>query len=948
MDAHPATLLHYLRRFARALPSAGALHEASDAALLGRFVADHDERAFAALVERHGPLVFQVCHRVLGDVHDTEDAFQAVFLVLARKAAMVRPREALPAWLHGVARRVALKARSQRARRNRAVELLDPGPPDTRPEPPAELAVRERLGIVDEELARLANVYRLPVMLCCLEGRSLDEAARQLGWTPGSVKGRLERGRVRLRDRLTRRGLTLSAALSAAAATRGAAVAAASRLSAAAVSAALSLGVRDGGVSAASAALAADTLRDMALARLRTLAGVVLATCLLATAIVVYRANGSGQETPPEAPPEAASVVLDEPLLPIKEAFKQPLPAFDPLDADAPVEVGGQVLDPDGKPCPGAKLYLGYSVRSFTRGFDVRQPAYAVRATSDENGRFRFSFTRAELNARWLDDSHPTVAAIAAGHGPGWVELNWKERTLPLNVRLSRAVPVEGRILDENRRPVADAKVVVVDVTRDSPEVAKQRLANVLNPNAWSSSTWRGPLPEQTDVVTDADGRFRLAGLGSDHVVRLGLEGPAVGNANFDVIARTVDAAARVYGAKFEHVAFPARTIRGVVRDQATGQPVPGVKVSAQWHRLTAVTDQDGTYELSGCVKAKEYFLFAQPPAGQPYFAGALRVADDAVQPWVQADMPLLRGIPIEGRVTDRATAKPPATAIVWYHPLRPNAHAAKLTTGAKTPSSAAIRPDGSFTLVVLPGPGAVCAAASPRYAYAMGTVDEGELAARFPEPIEREQDGHLCIAGPTQRMSLCVENCHALRLINPSEPTSPGFVDLAVTPARPLRGMVFGPDGEPLSGVRVIGASPLGDEILPSASFAVTGVGPAQTRDVVFQHPERSLGKLLSVRNGALEPLLVQLDSSASILGRVVNQRGQAVPDITVLLQPSDGGAEVRVQTDQGGGFRANVAAGTSYAVSILAPHGLVKRANAIATERGRSRHLGAIMLAD
>src|SRR4051812_22237936 len=131
----------------RRLAARFEMHGASDAALLGRFIADRDEAAFAALVDRHGGLVLRVCRRILGDVHDAEDAFQATFLVLARRAAVVQPREALAAWPHGVARRVALKARGARARRLREAGPLLGQLAEARPDPLDDLSARELLAV---------------------------------------------------------------------------------------------------------------------------------------------------------------------------------------------------------------------------------------------------------------------------------------------------------------------------------------------------------------------------------------------------------------------------------------------------------------------------------------------------------------------------------------------------------------------------------------------------------------------------------------------------------------------------------------------------------------------------------------------------------------------------------------------------------------------------------
>jgi RNA polymerase sigma factor (sigma-70 family) len=180
----------------------------TDQQLLQRFVATREEPAFAALVERHGPMALAVCRSVLGHAQDAEDVCQATFLALARNAASVRKPNSLAHWLHGVARRLALRARAARTRRDdqRDVKRSATTPLD-------ELTGRELQRILHEELAHLPESYRLPLILCYLEGQTRDEAARQLGWSVTTVKGRVDRGRDLLRRRLQRRGLEPGLAL---------------------------------------------------------------------------------------------------------------------------------------------------------------------------------------------------------------------------------------------------------------------------------------------------------------------------------------------------------------------------------------------------------------------------------------------------------------------------------------------------------------------------------------------------------------------------------------------------------------------------------------------------------------------------------------------------------------------------------------------------------------
>lgn len=342
MPAPSAAVLHHLSR----LRLSAGLQTAPDAVLLERFIRLRDEASFAALVARHGPMVRRLCRRLLGDEHAAEDAFQAAFLALARNAHSIRRPESLTAWLYGVARRSALKARSSRARRRlspaAASELADP-----RPDPLAELSAREVLAVLEEEVERLPEVYRLPVILCCLEGKSQEEVARQLGWTCGSVKGRLERGRKRLHERLARRGLVLSAALAAAEAARGPAGAVAAEVMKSTLRAALRAEP-----TAAVAALADVGAAGMAFGKLKLalLAAAVLAlsgVCALAyqqRAAPLPQAEKPDAPKPPDKPAEA----------PRTDRFGDPLPngAIARLGAMRfyhGSQVDRVVLSPDGK-----------------------------------------------------------------------------------------------------------------------------------------------------------------------------------------------------------------------------------------------------------------------------------------------------------------------------------------------------------------------------------------------------------------------------------------------------------------------------------------------------------------------------------------------------------------------------------------------------------------------
>jgi RNA polymerase sigma factor (sigma-70 family) len=382
-----------------------------DADLLRRFARQGDAAAFEQLVERHAGLVWGVCRRVLPGEADCEDAFQATFLALVRQAASLDPRRPLGAWLHTVAVRAARKANARSLRQPAAVTADRPTPGDVAD----AVGGRELLRAVDEEINRLPAALRGPVVLCCLEGRTRDEAAEALGCSVAAVKSRLERGRVRLRRQLRRRGIELPAAFLVLTLTGGRVRAA---LRGKAVQSAL--GAAPPAIAALVPAAAAPLASRLAVAALSL---IVAGTIGLGSFAGADPAQDAGRNA--DAPPAVAA----------RRAEPEPPP--DPTRA----VVEGIVVDEAAKPVAGA---------------EVRVPGHAIAtATTAADGRFRVILDGplaryTTIHVRGSDGAKMAVARTDPFDDDAVVRAR---------IVLKRAATIRVQVVNGENTPVADAAV---------------------------------------------------------------------------------------------------------------------------------------------------------------------------------------------------------------------------------------------------------------------------------------------------------------------------------------------------------------------------------------------------------------------------------------------------------------------------------------------------------
>ena len=515
----------------------------SDRQLLERFTAQQDatgEAAFAALVTRHGPMVLDVCRQLVGDAHHAEDAFQAVFLVLARKARSIRDPDLLANWLYGVALRTARCTKLQLARRRmqEAAGAMRRSGPGSTPvmqqmaEPPEKPVIdRELAEALHNEIDRLAGPFRLPIVLCYFEGLTLEEAAQRLRCPPGTVGSRLARARDKLRRGLTRRGVVLpTAAITAALAPRSASASITSFLCDVTTRAAMSFTAESstsGARSASATAVAHEVLRSMLVTKLKLVALAFLLVGAVAGLVAQVRGHQAGQ-----------------PDLQERQAGK---PDLHPVaaradDADAKPGSGrmfvvGRVFDPQGKPVPGASVMVYARSMIFRPGTSAERlyPKELGRASSDVTGRFRVDVPRTSSSRH---DGFGAVA-LAPGFGVAWIDLDPDDDQPPADITLRPEQVIHGRLFDLQGQPALDVKLSVAAIRRVLPTASNLPFENFEGPAfAWTHPDDLPGWPRP--AITGADGRFILHGVGPGLRVYLSMVDPRFAS---EVIEINTDAA---------------------------------------------------------------------------------------------------------------------------------------------------------------------------------------------------------------------------------------------------------------------------------------------------------------------------------------------------------------------------------------------------------------------
>ncbi len=522
----------------RQLFRGGCVAHQTDEQLLARFLEHRDELAFEALVARHGAMVKGVARKLLIDSGDLDDVFQAVFLVLATKAEALHAGQALGSWLYRVTARVSARANASARKRTEAAKQF------ARKLDRAGQPVREdeRTLHLHAELERLPEKYRAPIVLHYLEDLSYEQIQAELSWSEGMVRNRLSRGKKLLRDRLASKGVVVGAgALAELLSSQGSEAAAATtdltltHLTTLAAAGALRTG-------SAPSATIARLVRHGISGSFAGLQFKAAAAAIVLVSLVVGASRGLGAG-PYE--PGAQDAPTMKKAMTGKKSEERGSEKRSLAADDFQTIVSGRVMLPSGKPAAGARVvYYRPKVVRDDRTFPERlEPS----AATDVEGRFSFAIT-IPAEALTKESDSPILAASMPGFAVGWVPIDQESDPSKIAIKLIEDVPVEGRVIDLEGRPLAGVRVrpctifTGADGTLKELESAREALKKRLGQekpfhplyddktphDLLASRIHREALIGVPDAATDSQGAFRISGIGANRLVGLRFEGEGI------------------------------------------------------------------------------------------------------------------------------------------------------------------------------------------------------------------------------------------------------------------------------------------------------------------------------------------------------------------------------------------------------------------------------------
>jgi RNA polymerase sigma factor (sigma-70 family) len=849
--------------------SAEQTAQLSDGELLERFAALGEEQSFAVLVRRHGPMVLGVCRRLLHNWHDAEDGFQATFLALARKAETVGKSGSVGGWLNRVAYHVALKAK---ARAGHA------GKQDCQVEerlvadPLAEVTGRELLTVLDEELNKLPERLRVPLVLCYLEGKTRDEVARELGWSLGSLKRRLEEGRARLHARVAGRGISLAVLLAAGVAT-------------VAVPATLAASVRDvllGGASPARVtALANESLRALAGAKVKVSGAVLLFLVLAGAGVGLFAPHA-----PAGAPPASAQEV------------KAPEKSDKPAPVDEKQTVAGRVLDADGKPIAGAKVaVIGLVEKPYRGRTGERAHVILGSGETDKEGRFRLACAVASTNRPPIRQ----VLASAPGHGLDWLMLGRNIDESDVTIKLPTEQVIRGQLIDLQGQAAKGVKLHVAKVS-PSPGLGSGSsstststgfgLGGSSSSGSTASEDPSGTAPPWYDfparpakldvwpevLTTDDEGRFIVRGLGKDQAVRFLVSDERFAQQHF-----VVSTSAKAKPEGVEQVLEPAHWLEGTVLGADTGKSIGKkvlLNVSTRDATFQAWADEKGVFRVN-CPSGR-IVIESFPPDGSPYLTIIQAVDWPKGKVKHEVEVTLPRGVLVRGKVTEAESGKPVASAVVSYYPRQDNPFADRAVRSWRHFPGEFVRTkdDGTFEATVPPGVGTLMAK-GPTRDYVLQPLDTKELTLGKPggAPIYAQANAPLDLKPGTDSAEV------ALKL------------QRGVT----IKGRILDPDGKPVQSAVLYHSLNLqdnGDQAyffhyspLPVAvkdgSFALTGLDPkAKVTVFILDRKDEFGGRAVLSAGSDGEPATIKLQPCGKVKTRFLDKDGKPAKGHSLGLQ--------------------------------------------------------------